>query len=67
MVVESTVQSRSTLGGLNVSAVVTTRHARTASVLVIVAATIALAGCSGGSSLDGTYYIEDVNGTSDLG
>lgn len=26
-----------------------------------------LAACSGGSGLDGTYYIKEVNGTSDLG
>lgn len=29
--------------------------------------TVALTGCSGGSALDGTYYVEEVNGTSDLG
>lgn len=28
---------------------------------------LSLTACSGGSGLDGTYYIEEVNGTSDLG
>jgi len=28
---------------------------------------LSLTGCSGGSDLDGTYYIEEINGTSDLG
>ncbi|MFC0674517.1 hypothetical protein [Brachybacterium hainanense] len=46
----------------------TVRRATSASAIAVAAAALlALAGCSGGSSADGTYYIEDVNGTSNLG
>lgn len=34
---------------------------------VLGAITIGLTACGGGSSADGTYYIQDVNGTRDLG
>lgn len=34
---------------------------------VLVGLSLSLAACSGGGVLNGTYYAEDVNGTSDLG
>lgn len=39
----------------------------TAVSVVLVGLGLSLTACSGGSGLDGTYYAEDVNGTSNLG
>lgn len=45
----------------------TARTRFTAVSAVLVGLGFSLAACSGGGGLDGTYYAEDVNGTSNLG